>query len=152
MDTKTSGYIFLFVGIFIMTFSVVLVILAFTGIIHPSYFSNVIKNITPPSPKVDINSLSQSGQLNLSTLIPSLNIIPPGVLDQALNLSSHFLLMSFVGGFGYKLAMIGVNLIRPIVIKSGKEVFETEAKISAIEDSKNSSASPAQPVAPHDRQ
>jgi len=105
-----------------MVFSVALVILAFTNIVHPTYFSVSPKT---PTPNIDVNSLSATGQPNLSALIPSLNIIPPGVLDSALNLSAHFFLMTFIGGFGYKLAMIGVNLIRPIVIKTGDKIYET---------------------------
>ena len=126
MNTKTTGYIFLGIGIFIMVFSVVLVILAFVNIIHPTYFSvspTSTNPIVPPSN--DLSSLSAGGQPNLSALLPSLNIIPPGVLDNALNLSAHFLLMTFIGGFGHKLAMIGVNLIRPIVIKTGDKIYET---------------------------
>jgi len=34
--------------------------------------------------------------------------------------------MTFIGGFGHKLAMIGVNLIRPIVIKTGDKIIPTE--------------------------
>ena len=124
MNTKTTGYIFLSIGVFIMVFSVVLVILAFTNIIHPTYFS-IPKSTYPTASNTDLNSLNSTGQPNLSALLPSLNIIPPGVLDSALNLSAHFLLMTFIGGFGYKLAMIGVNLIRPIVIKTGDKIYET---------------------------
>lgn len=125
MNTKTTGYIFLGTGIFIMVFSLVLVILAFTNIIHPSYFSVSSKSTPSPTSNIDLNSLPATGKPNLSALLPSLNIIPPGVLDNALNLSAHFLLMTFIGGFGHKLAMIGVNLIRPIVIKTGEKIYET---------------------------
>lgn len=126
MDSKTTGYVFLTTGVFIMVFTVVLVILAFTNIIHPTYFSVSPKSTPSPTSNIDLNSLSATGQPNLSALLPSLNIIPPGVLDNALNLSAHFLLMSFIGGFGYKLAMIGVNLIRPIVIKTGGKIIPAE--------------------------
>ena len=126
MDSKTTGYVFLSTGVFIMVFSTVLVILAFTNIIHPTYFSVSPKSTPFPTPNTDLNSLNSTGQPNLSALLPSLNIIPPGVLDNALNLSAHFLLMTFIGGFGHKLAMIGVNLIRPIVIKTGDKIIPTE--------------------------
>lgn len=134
MDTKTSGYALLFVGLTIMVFTVILVILAFTGAIHPSYFGNLFENVTPAPKNIDLNSLSQGGSLDLSSLTSSLNIIPPGVLDRTLNLTAHFLLMTFIGGFGYKIAMLGVNLLRPIVIKSGPRVVETQM----VEDAKNS--------------
>lgn len=120
MNSKTTGYVFLSIGIFIMVFSVILVILAFTNIIHPTYFSVSPKT---SAPNIDVNSLSSSGQPNLSALMPS---FPPGILDNALNLSAHFILMTFIGGFGYKLAMIGVNLIRPIVIKTRDKIIPTE--------------------------
>ncbi len=123
MNTKTTGYIFLGIGIFIMAFTVVLVILAFTNIIHPTYFSVSPKSTSSPIPNTDLNSVNATGQPNLSALMPS---FPPGVLDNALNLSAHFFLMSFIGGFGYKLAMIGVNLVRPIVIKTGDKIIPAE--------------------------
>ncbi len=126
MDSKTSGYAFLSAGVFIMVFSVVLVILAFTNIIHPTYFSASTKSTPSPVSNIDLDSLNSTGQPNLSAILPSLNIIPPGALDNALNLSAHFLLMTFIGGFGHKLAMIGVNLIRPIVIKTGDKIIPTE--------------------------
>lgn len=127
MDTKTTGYVFLGVGILIMMVTVVLVILAFTNVIHPTYFSVSPRNTNSiTAPNVDLNSLNEGGQPNLSALMPSLNIIPPGALDDALNLSAHFFLMTFIGGFGYKLAMIGVNLIRPIVIKTGDKIIPSE--------------------------
>lgn len=127
MSSKTTGYAFLSIGVFIMVLSVVLVILAFINIIHPTYFSVSPKSTNPTTTSnIDLNSLNATGQPNLSALVPSLNIIPPGVLDNALNLSAHFLLMTFIGGFGHKLAMIGVNLIRPIVIKTGDKIIPTE--------------------------
>lgn len=109
-----------------MVFTVVLVILAFTNIIHPTYFS-IPKSTPAPMPNIDLNSLNSTGQPNLSALLPSINVIPPDVLDNALNLSTHFFLMAFIGGFGYKLAMIGVNLIRPIVIKTGDKIIPAES-------------------------
>jgi len=126
MNTKITGYIFLGTGVFIMVFSVVLVILAFTNIIHPTYFSTSSKSAAPATSNTDLNSLNSTGQPNLSALLPSLNIIPPGVLDSALNLSVHFFLMTFIGGFGYKLAMIGVNLIRPIIVKTGDKIYAAQ--------------------------
>ena len=109
-----------------MTFSLVLVILAFTNVIHPTYFSSSLFRSAPaPTPtSIDIESLAAGGQPNLSSLIPSLNIIPPAVLQNTLNLSTHFFLMMFIGGFGYKIAMIGVNLIRPIVVKTSEKTLE----------------------------
>ena len=127
MDTKTTGYVFLGVGILIMVVAVVLVILAFTNVIHPTYFSVSPKSTNPiTTPNVDLNSLNAGDQPNLSALIPNLNIIPPDALDDMLNLSAHFFLMTFIGGFGHKLAMIGVNLIRPIVIKTGDKIIPSE--------------------------
>ena len=123
MGTKTTGYVFLSIGVFIMVFTVVLVILAFTNVIHPTYFSVSPKSTPSSTPTTDLNSLNSTGQPNLSALMPS---FPPGVLDNALNLSAHFLLMTFIGGFGHKLAMIGVNLIRPIVIKTGDKIIPAE--------------------------
>lgn len=126
MDTKTTGWIFLAVGVFIMTFSVVMVILAFTNIIHPTYFGDSALPAEKPAAVNEINSLNPS-QANSTALMPSLDIISPEALGNVLNLSTHFFLMTFIGGFGYKLAMIGVNLIRPIVVKTSEKRLEAAA-------------------------
>lgn len=123
MDTKTTGWVFLGIGVFIMTFSVVLVILAFTNLIQPTYFSTSSLSVNKPPAVTEINSLN-SGQANSAALMPSLDAISPEALDNVLNLSTHFFLMTFIGGFGYKLAMIGVNLIRPIVVKTSNKTLE----------------------------
>ena len=126
MDTKTTGWVFLAIGVFIMTFSVVLVILAFTNVIHPTYFGESSLSVKKPAAATEINSLSSS-QANAAALMPSLDAISPDALGNVLNLSTHFFLMTFIGGFGYKLAMIGVNLIRPIVVKASEKRLEAAA-------------------------
>lgn len=126
MDAKTTGYLFLILGVAIMVLSAIFLIMGFTGVIHLSYFGNLFQNAAASQKNIDINSLAQSGSLNLSDFASSLNIIPAGVLDKTMNLTIHFLFMTFLAGFGYKLAMIGVNLIRPIVVKTGSETLKTQ--------------------------
>lgn len=123
MDTKTTGWVFLGIGVFIMTFSVILVILAFTNVIHPTYFGDSTLSVNKPPAVNEINSLNPN-QANSAALMPSLDAISPEALGNVLNLSTHFFLMTFIGGFGYKLAMIGVNLIRPIVVKASEKRLE----------------------------
>ncbi|MEK7186391.1 MAG: hypothetical protein AAB675_03425 [Patescibacteria group bacterium] len=123
MDTKTTGWVFLSIGVFIMALSVVLVVLAFTNVIRPSYLGSSLSAPKKPAVVTDINSIN-SGQANLPSLMPSLDAISPESLNDVLNLSTHFFLMVFVGGFGHKLAMIGVNLIRPIVVKTSNKRLE----------------------------
>ena len=55
---------------------------------------------------------------------PKLDILPPEVLNQTLNMTTHFFLMSFLLGFGYKLASLGVQLIRPINVKLKSHLLE----------------------------
>lgn len=153
METRTAGWFFILIGVAIMTLSVILVILGFLNIIKPAYF----KSSPAPNPTVssggslDINSLL-SGQVDQSQLeqinsklgqsnssiqsLPGLNFISSDDLENSINLSIHFFLMVFIGGFGYKLAMIGVNLVRPIVIKSGGKVLETETLVEAVQSTK----------------
>ncbi len=123
MDTRTTGWVFLAIGVFIMTLSVILVILAFINVIHPTYFGESSLSEKKPSAVTNINSLN-SNQANPAALMPSLDAISPDALGNVLNLSTHFFLMTFIGGFGYKLAMIGVNLIRPIVVKASEKRLE----------------------------
>lgn len=108
-----------------MIIALVLVILGFTSIIKPTYFSMPTDAPASALPKLEQNSLKSSGQPDTTSMLPNLDIFSGGALDDAINLSIHFFLMSFIGGFGYKIAMIGVNLIRPIVIKAGDKTHET---------------------------
>lgn len=114
MGTKSTGYGLLALGILIMIFSVVQVFLLFTNQIKPPtlFTENNTQNQTiNPS---GLANPQGTGGINFSAIIDQ--AIGPK-LNQALNMGTYFFLMTFLGGFGYKIASLGIQLIRPIVVK-----------------------------------
>lgn len=105
-----------------MIFSAVNIFMVFTNKTKPFSYFNMASNGNRES-SLDVGSLikqMQSGNqnaLNESIPLPKFDLIPPEVLNQTLNLSTQFFLMTFILGFGYKLANLGVQLIRPINVK-----------------------------------
>lgn len=121
MTEKATGYSLLIIGLIIMIITVINMIMVFT-------------NKAEPVSLFDISADSSSGSLNVNDLIsqlqqnnpqtvnqaipqPKINILPPEVLNKTLNISTHFFFMTFILGFGYKLASLGIQLIRPINVK-----------------------------------
>lgn len=90
--------------------------------------------------------------LNQSVPLPKMDILPPEVLNQTLNLSTHFFLMSFILGFGYKLASLGTQLIRPINVKLKSHLLETvkndsqETDAQDVQSPPQSASPPVQPL------
>lgn len=113
MNEKVIGYILLGVGICIMLFALGNIFLVFTSKIQPIMLFDT-KGIS-----FDINSLlpQLSEGVSPGKKPAGMELIPSGTINQMLNLSSHFFLMSFVVTFGYKIASLGVMLVRPVVVK-----------------------------------
>lgn len=125
MSEKITGYSLLVLGIGIMIFCVVNVFMVFTNKTKPFSYFNITSNNNSSNQGsfLNVNDLikqMQSGNengLSGSIPLPKFDLIPPEVLNQTLNLSTQFFLMTFILGFGYKLANLGVQLIRPINVK-----------------------------------
>ena len=133
MSEKISGYLLLLVGIAIMIFCVANVFLVFTNKIKPFEAFNLSSSGSSNSSGVNVNDLvAQMKKGNLegsgqSLPLPKLDILPPEVLNQTLNMTTHFFLMSFLLGFGFKLSTLGVQLIRPINVKLKSNESQIEA-------------------------
>jgi hypothetical protein len=120
MKGKTTGHILLLLGIGIMFFCVINVAMVLTNKIKPfSYF-----NLNPTQDiSLDLNNIVKQipvGDKNIVSpgiTLPKVNIIPFETLNQILNISNHLLLMTFILGFGFRLASLGVQLARPINVK-----------------------------------
>lgn len=125
-------------GLGIMIYAVINVSLVFTKQIKPfKYFDSTAE---APIKKSSLDSQDllngfQSGKLgdltNLQDLIslPKLDsFLPTGQINSMLNLSSHFFLMFFVSGFGFKLASLGIQLIRPINVKLKSSFLDVDSR------------------------
>ncbi|HMS22763.1 MAG TPA: hypothetical protein PKA38_03275 [Candidatus Levybacteria bacterium] len=104
MQEKNIGYSLLGVGVITMFIAVGVVILTFTGNMTPVSVFNIA------APTIDTSAfvpkLLGGGQ--------KIEIIPTTAFNKLLNLSVEFLLMTFVLSFGFKLADLGVKLVRSV--------------------------------------
>ncbi|MBP6913441.1 MAG: hypothetical protein KBC00_02420 [Candidatus Levybacteria bacterium] len=104
MQEKNIGYVLLGLGVISMFIAVGVVILTFTGNMSPVSVFNIA------APTLDTSSfvpkLLGGGQ--------KIEIIPTTAFNKLLNLGVEFLLMTFILSFGFKLADLGVKLVRPV--------------------------------------
>lgn len=112
MSEKNLGYSLLGVGIVIMVAVLLFVIFLFTGVVKPYKMIDIVA----PS-------------FNTANLIPSvpglpkptgekIEVIPTATLNHMANLGIQFFLMTFIMSFGFKIADLGVKLLRPIKIEA----------------------------------
>ena len=67
-------------------------------------------------------SSEQRALLNQSGAQTKLEIVPGSLLNQTSNVMAHLLLMGFLASVGYKIANLGILMLRPVVVKLiGKE-------------------------------
>ena len=147
-----TGHLLLFVGLAIMVICVVNMFLVFTNKVKPFSVFNISSNSSNGSLNISdiISELKKNSPnaLNPATL-PKLDILSPEVLNQTLNLSSHFFLMSFILGFGYKLATLGTKLIRPINVKLKSHLLEViNNGAQAKPEQSEPQSTPPEPVQP----
>ncbi len=99
MTEKVTGYSLLGIGIFLIIVSAISVFNVFTGKAKPVQVFQM--------PGVSLDVVGQKTE-----------IISPALLNDSSNLFIHLLLMGFIAATGQKLASLGVQLVRPIVIKA----------------------------------
>lgn len=133
-----------------MIFSVVNIFMVFTNKAKPFSVFSIQSNGSTSVPGLnDLVSQLQKNNPNASQVqLPKMDILPPEVLNQTLNLSTHFFLMTFILGFGYKLASLGIQLIRPINVKLKSHIFEVMDDNSKSEIKNVSSSQPLRPTPP----
>jgi len=129
---KIIGYTMLGVGILLMMFSSFQIILTFTGKAQPIkiFESEPKENVQNDTSNLDISNpdqLLQQIQQDPFSLLTSggsgtnfPQIIDPTIINQMLNLMVYYFIMQFVLGLGYKLASLGVQMIRPLKISIDK--------------------------------
>ena len=108
MTEKITGYSLLGIGIFLIIISVVSVFQVFTGQVKP------VRLFQMQGISLDLGS--QAG-----IKLPTTEIIPAALINDSTNLFLHLLLMGFIASTGQKLASLGVQLVRPIVVKLNEQ-------------------------------
>lgn len=112
MTEKQTGYALLSVGIFIMLVIVVLAIMLFSGSLKPFPLFNI------PAPTLDTAAMMPSIPGMPAAPGQKIQIIPTSEFNKMLNLGTQFLLFTFLLSFGYKIADLGIKLLRPIKIEA----------------------------------
>ena len=151
MSEKVVGYLVVGIGLVIMVICVVNVFMVFTNRIKPFQTFNLSSSgSNSPINVNDIIAQIQKNNPNAQTQsipAPKLDILPPEVLNQTLNMTTHFFLMSFLLGFGYKLASLGIQLVRPINVKLKSHLLEV-MNDGKQEITSASNVQPSQPASP----
>jgi len=114
MTEKIIGYILLAVGILAMLIPAINVFQVFTGGAKP------IEIFHFPGVSMDLSSMITANIPNNPALkqIPSMKteILPADMINQSANLFAHVFLMGFIINLGYRLASLGIQLLRPIKV------------------------------------
>ena len=114
MSERITGYILLIAGILTMIFSFFQIIQVLTGNAKPlRIFSQNTINTEKVLP--DTSTFLDQLQLGTSELkLPEMQIIDPEVVNSFLNMLFYYLIMQFLLSFGYKIATLGTQMLRPI--------------------------------------
>ncbi|MCA9371853.1 hypothetical protein KC726_03050 [Candidatus Woesebacteria bacterium] len=136
MTEKNIGYTLLVLGITAMTFALIAIISVIMGKAAVPTIINLQSQKTatmhePTQPKQTLdqnngtdqlnqltNLLGKNGRPNLGATspIPQMQFFDPTMFEGILNTTVYYLVMQFVLGFGYKIAYLGTQLIRPIKV------------------------------------
>lgn len=115
MGDKIVGYLLLLCGVLMILFATLSVYRLITGSKDPTGFFKL------PSIQVDlgpvISATLPSSFRSGTPVSAKTELIPSGSLNRILNLIAHLALMGFVASSGYKIALVGTYLLRPIEVK-----------------------------------
>jgi len=105
---KIIGYILLILGFAIIVYSSVNVLNVFQGRSQPYNLFSF------DSISMDLSSLA--GQALPSGEEINQTLVEKDLLNSPMNIMAHLMLMGFIASAGFKIAKIGVTLIRPIKV------------------------------------
>ena len=104
MSEKIVGYTLLVIGIIVIVLSALNIYAVFTGQMLPVQLFH-------------LNGISLDLSQYTGVKAKPAELIPAETLNQTSNLAAHLFLMGFIASMGQKLASLGVELVRPIVVK-----------------------------------
>ncbi|MBI3887492.1 hypothetical protein HY310_00295 [Candidatus Microgenomates bacterium] len=119
MTEKIVGYSLLAVGVLLIIFSAVNVFNVFTGNSKPIQLfklSGISVDFTQQMSASLPAEFTKSLNIKQAVSKPT-EIVPAELLNDTSNLFAHIMLMGFIAATGQKLASLGVQLVRPIVVK-----------------------------------
>lgn len=114
------GYLLIILGVAVIAFAAANVYLVFTKQADPISlfeFTGIELDLSQAT-QVNLPSELQEAGIEITNQ-PSQKqeILPAGMLNATSNLLAHIVLMGFVVNVGYKIATIGTELVRPIIVK-----------------------------------
>lgn len=113
MPEKTLGFVLIGLGVCIMVVALVYILLVFTGNRNP------VQVFSIKAPTIDLGSM-MAPSLPQGQSIPlpktEIEVIPTEAFNNIINMSLTFFLMGFILNFGFKIASLGVMLVRPITV------------------------------------
>lgn len=113
MSEKVTGYILLITGIIMILFTAFSIIFVFTKRAEPVQLFNYNG--------ISIDSSKLAPQVPGSTFTPpseQIEIISGDMINGSANIFAHVAFMGFLLSVGSHIASLGVNLLRPIVVKT----------------------------------
>lgn len=119
MSERVTGYGLLISGVVLMLFSLASVLLVFTGTIPPVKLFNYqgISFDLGSMLGVNLDALQNPGGPTTKPATKPAELIPGNLINDTSNLFAHLMLMGFLASIGFKLAQLGVQMLRPIVVK-----------------------------------
>lgn len=112
MEEKSIGYILLAAGLMVMFFALGFVVLMFTGKMNPIGVLHI------PSPTFNTASFMPQIPGIPKAEGQDVQLIPTDAFNKILNLGLNVFFMGFIMSFGFKLADLGIKLLRPIKIET----------------------------------
>lgn len=130
MSEKIIGYLLLVVGILIIVASAFSTYAVYTDKTEPVKLFH-FKPISLNTNEIIAANLpaEMSGSLTQQpTQVQQTELIPAEMLNDTTNIFAHLFLMGFIASVGYKIASLGTQLIRPIVVKMKAKEEDVSAK------------------------
>lgn len=106
---RLVGYLLFVLGILIIFYSAFNVYKVFTKAFEPVQLFSF--------QGIGIDAASLGGSETKSSGSNKLEIIPGSMINQMSNVLAHILLMGFLASIGYKVASLGIMMLRPVVVK-----------------------------------
>lgn len=128
MSEKVTGYVLVGVGILVMIISLIQIVSVMSGgsiPLHIFKYSETANSDGSSGVFDPLNPTSLLDSLNSGDL-SSINLIDPRVITDLLNIIVYYLILQFVMGFGYKIASLGVQLLRPIHVDMKHRDLKTD--------------------------
>ena len=120
MTEKVIGYFFVFLGVGVIFFATFNIYSVFTKKARPVdvfSFPPIALDLSQAATVSLPQELVEAGVEIETPPSQKQEIIPSTMLNQTSNLVAHLVLMGFIVNVGFKVAMLGTQMVRPVIVK-----------------------------------